>query len=140
MPIRPENRSRYPANWRDVRAAILARAAQRCEYPGCDLPNGAWVVRDKSGVVLFHSDCEDAARDYRRTLVAVFAGARDPVRVVLTVAHLDHTPEHCDPENLRALCQLHHLRHDSSHHVATRRKTRRLRALRRSGQRSLFDE
>lgn len=23
---------------------------------------------------------------------------------MLTVAHLDHTPENCDPENLRAMC------------------------------------
>ena len=26
--------------------------------------------------------------------------------VVLTIAHLDHVPEHCDPENLRALERL----------------------------------
>ncbi|NPV54540.1 MAG: HNH endonuclease [Firmicutes bacterium] len=32
--------------------------------------------------------------------------------VVLTVAHLDHDPTNNDPENLRALCQLCHNRHD----------------------------
>lgn len=51
-------------------------------------------------------------------------------RVVLTIAHLDHTPEHCDPANLRALCQRCHLRYDSGHHqrtaYATRRKPRAL--------------
>ena len=30
-------------------------------------------------------------------------------RIVLTVAHLDHAPEHNDPTNLRALCQRCHL-------------------------------
>jgi hypothetical protein len=31
MPIKPENRTRYPANWSEIRAAILARAADCCE-------------------------------------------------------------------------------------------------------------
>lgn len=34
MPIRPENKHRYPANWRAIRAAILERAGQRCEQCG----------------------------------------------------------------------------------------------------------
>ena len=35
MPIKPENRSRYPADWPEVRERILARAGYRCEHPGC---------------------------------------------------------------------------------------------------------
>ena len=39
MPIRPENRARYPDNWPAIRAAILARAGGACEgsprYPDC---------------------------------------------------------------------------------------------------------
>lgn len=46
---------------------------------------------------------------------------RDPVRVVLTVAHLDHTPENCARENLLALCQFCHLRLDAEQHAKTRR-------------------
>lgn len=41
--------------------------------------------------------------------------------VVLTVAHLDHTPENCDPENLRAWCQRRHLHYDREHHRETQR-------------------
>lgn len=37
----------------------------------------------------------------------------DPVKVVLTVAHLDHQPENCDPENLRAWCQRCHNVYDA---------------------------
>ncbi len=37
-------------------------------------------------------------------------------RVVLTMAHLDHTPEHNDPANLRALCCHCHLLWDAEHH------------------------
>lgn len=45
--------------------------------------------------------------------------------VVLTIAHLDHVPENCDPENLRAWCQRCHLRYDAAHHAATANQTRR---------------
>lgn len=47
-------------------------------------------------------------------------------RVVLTIAHLDHTPENCVHSNLMAMCQEHHLAYDQRHHqqnaYATRRK------------------
>ena len=33
--------------------------------------------------------------------------------VVLTVAHLDHDPTNCDPENLKALCQRCHNGYDA---------------------------
>jgi 5-methylcytosine-specific restriction endonuclease McrA len=31
MPIKAENKHRYPLNWREIRAAILERAGHRCE-------------------------------------------------------------------------------------------------------------
>lgn len=31
MPIKPENRKRYPANWKDIRKDILKRADNKCE-------------------------------------------------------------------------------------------------------------
>jgi 5-methylcytosine-specific restriction endonuclease McrA len=37
MPIRPENRSRYPADWPAIRRAIRERACERCE--GCGAAN-----------------------------------------------------------------------------------------------------
>jgi hypothetical protein len=44
MPIRLENRTRYPANWSEIRAAILLRAGNHCEgspaYPDCRAENG----------------------------------------------------------------------------------------------------
>jgi 5-methylcytosine-specific restriction endonuclease McrA len=46
-------------------------------------------------------------------------------RIVLTIAHLDHTPENCDPANLRALCQRCHLAYDADHHQRTAYRTRR---------------
>jgi len=55
-----------------------------------------------------------------------------PIKVVLTVAHLNHDPTDNDPANLRALCQRCHLVHDKAHHAATRRS-----ALERAGQQTL---
>lgn len=37
MPIRPENKSRYPANWQEIRASILKRANNRCEFCGVEI-------------------------------------------------------------------------------------------------------
>ena len=46
-------------------------------------------------------------------------------RVVLTVAHLDHVPENCAPENLKAMCQRCHLTYDAEHHKRTAYATRK---------------
>ncbi|MEO0435194.1 MAG: hypothetical protein AAF151_26280, partial [Cyanobacteria bacterium J06656_5] len=37
-----------------------------------------------------------------------------PTRFVLTVAHLDHRPENCDRDNLKALCSVCHLAYDTT--------------------------
>lgn len=47
----------------------------------------------------------------------------DTHKRTLTVAHLNHMPEDCRTENLRALCAPCHLRYDAEHHAETR-KTR----------------
>lgn len=57
-------------------------------------------------------------------------------KVILTVMHLDHVPEHCDPSNLRAACQRCHLRYDRTEHAQHARERRhRARAVR-----ELWDE
>jgi len=50
--------------------------------------------------------------------------ARVNKRVVLTVAHLNHTPEDCRDENLKAMCQGCHLHYDREHHAQTARQTK----------------
>ena len=98
MPIRPENRCRYPKDWKAISLAARERAGNRCEgspdFPDCRAANGQ-----------AHPDTGS--------------------RVVLTVAHLDHTPENCEPENLRAWCQRCHLHYDRHHHAQTRSRTQR---------------
>jgi hypothetical protein len=49
------------------------------------------------------------------------------VKIVLTIAHLDHVPEHCDDDNLKAMCQKCHLKYDAEHHAKNAAATRRAR-------------
>lgn len=92
MPIRPENRNRYPKDWKSIRAAILQRANNRCEF--CGVENHILRLNPKTG---------------------------KEVKIILTIAHLDHTPENCDPSNLRALCQRCHNTYDAEHRKQTRK-------------------
>lgn len=103
MPIRPENRDRYPADWPEISRRIrFERAKGRCECAGeCG--------RTHTG------RCPNV-----HGKPAYGTGST----VVLTVAHLDHTPEHCDDDNLRAMCQGCHLHYDKDHHAETRQRTR----------------
>ena len=125
MPIRPENRARYPADWPNIRLRILARARHRCEHEGCAAVHrqlgywheGSWVPLPRA--------LRDAGVDKPCEIACADGSTIKVIMVVLTIAHLDHTPEHCSDDNLRAWCQRHHLAYDAEHHAATRAATRR---------------
>lgn len=85
MPVKPENLKRYPKDWKQIRARILERAGNACEW--CGAKNGE--AHPKTGS-----------------------------KVVLTIAHVrDHAPEDAGDDNLAALCQRDHLRHDQTRHA-----------------------
>ncbi|NUR80762.1 MAG: hypothetical protein HOQ21_10000 [Dermatophilaceae bacterium] len=108
MPIRPENRARYPSNWPAISERIrLVRALGRCECRGkCGRPPSSHLAAD--------GRCSN-----RQGEPAVGTGSK----VVLTVAHLNHTPEDCRDSNLLAMCQGCHLHYDREHHAETRART-----------------
>lgn len=128
MPIRPENRARYPKEWPQIRAAILERAEHKCEK--CKAPNRTRIARGAGkDVDTYMTDdadvyCADSGQYLGRCRMDSFVMLR-MTDVVLTIAHLDHVPENCAPENLRAWCQRCHLRYDAAHHAATANQTRR---------------
>jgi 5-methylcytosine-specific restriction endonuclease McrA len=112
MPIKPENKHRYPKNWKQISERIrYGRAKNKCEQ--CGIQNHAYGYRTKDGT--FHQ----VSNDSLEALAATVDGYKI-IRIILTVAHLNHQPEDNREENLKALCQRCHNRHDVPH----RRKTR----------------
>jgi 5-methylcytosine-specific restriction endonuclease McrA len=109
------DKSRYSKNWGKIRKAILARAGNCCEE--CGIANGAPIPRATSTQGSMFPPSPPATDLFGDPIQRVS-------RVVLTIAHLDHTPENCEPENLKALCQRHHLAYDLDYHVEEGRKTR----------------
>ena len=103
MPIRPENRDRYPPSWREISYRIRSeRADWRCECLGeCGLDHSE--DDDQCGPP--HDRCQANAE---------CPHPRTGSKVILTVAHLDHTPENCADENLKAMCQQCHNRYDAA--------------------------
>ncbi len=103
MPIRPENKHRYPADWKDISIRIKDRAGWRCECEG---------------------ECGRATHVGRCPNVHNGIAYGSKSVVILTTAHLDHTPENCDPRNLKAYCQGCHLHYDRDHHKQSALQTR----------------
>jgi hypothetical protein len=118
-------RDKYPANWKDIRSAILDRSGDRCEK--CGAPNGVSVWRRKWGELNVWSEDRlvwHSAEDGHEVSGVSFKLQNVPsercIRIMLTCAHLDHDPAHNDPSNLRAWCQRCHVLYDAEHHRETR--------------------
>lgn len=142
MPIPKDLRRRYyGAAWRaQIRPRILQREGCCCK--SCGKPNGAHILsatwserdiafgkgqpvyrmawaldemilkwRDQHGQAITRLDQVPRVR-WRR------------VKVVLTVAHLNHKPGDDRDENLAALCQWCHLHHDQYQHRSSRQARR----------------
>jgi len=125
MPVRPENRARYPADWKDISLRIRARSGDACEF--CGVADRAIIRRDGAVWRLASDSAYEDGRGPDGALVPDTTPDTmdygDPVMVILTVAHLDHHPENCSDENLRALCQRCHNVYDAPHRAKTRRRT-----------------
>ncbi len=88
------------------------RPEMRALYPR-DWPAISRRIRERAG-----NRCEECGAENGRP------NPRTGSRVVLTVAHLDHDPRNCADGNLRALCQLCHLRYDAAEHARNAQRTR----------------
>jgi hypothetical protein len=135
MPIRPENKARYPRNWKtEVVPRIAARSGNRCECTGiCGKQHGPDVdgrCLRRNGEVGFW--CGEAFQPFR----PLFNNGEKIVKIVLTVMHLNHTPEDCDDGNLLHGCQGCHNRYDA----AERAKGRLARRNKSGDAPTLFDK
>lgn len=128
MPIRIEWRCYYGREWREaIRPRILARAGGKCERCGKPDRITVWTISganpDRTRWMLWRPTRYHLWRDHRGQCVPLPdspPGLGRRIRVVLTVAHLNHNPTDNRGENLAALCQWCHLNHDRAHHRATR--------------------
>lgn len=118
----PVDYSKYAPNWKtEIRPNILERARDACEL--CGKANREFIVPSKC--------CREPIFDERNRCLS----CRKPrSRIVLTIAHLDHDVTNNKADNLKALCQRCHLRHDAKLHAENARKTRE----RKSGQMALL--
>lgn len=118
----PIDYSRYPPNWKsEIVPRIIERAGNSCEKCGVENKAKLWsvpiMIRDKSKYKvkrIWVSSSHDMER-----LKSIALSSNDcqikQVKVVLTIAHLDHDELNHDvtDDRLSALCQQCHLNYDA---------------------------
>jgi hypothetical protein len=113
----PINYKTYPKDWKTrIRAQVRARSKGFCEM--CNVKNGSLVwsvpikgIRNKKHVTLHMWQAFDEIPEIPGSKL---------VKVVLTIAHLDHDHlnHKVDISRLMDMCQRCHLKYDSEKHAA----------------------
>lgn len=122
----PIDYKKYASNWKtEIRPAIMERANNLCEF--CNVPNyklilrGTWndieCYQDDNGIIYNANTSEVIGETY---LGEVHPTNR-LIKVVLTIAHLDHNINNNDFLNLKALCQRCHNRYDTEQRKENRK-------------------
>lgn len=131
MPIRPENKHRYPADWKDIRYEVLERAKHCCEF--CGVKNHAIGYRSEAygftdlsalGSMTTLEGTISAEVNQMNHMKFHASRGEKIITIVLTIAHLDHTPENNKKDNLKALCQKCHNKYDMPHRIANRKRNK----------------
>mgnify|MGYP006322693029 CR=1 FL=1 len=103
----PIDYKKYPSNWKtEIRPAILKRADNRCEFCGVD--NYSIGFRNSEGVFV--------KTDKHIRKLSCFT-----IKIVLTIAHLNHDINDNRYENLKALCQKCHNQLDAPYRASNRK-------------------
>jgi hypothetical protein len=125
----PMNRKLYPRDWEEISQRIRTeRAGNRCEW--CDIPNRLTIIRsrrDSSQYIVYDPETSgyqdmDGNAIRLSEIPEEFDGPH--IKVVLTVAHLDHNPANNHPGNLAALCQRCHNQYDRPKRAHNAHRTR----------------
>jgi hypothetical protein len=116
----PIDYSRYPKNWKsEIVPRILDRGNHKCEICGVDnkviLTSIPLKIND-GGKYKIKRFWLSNNSDIKRMEPFALGGDIKTVKVVLTIAHLDHDEENHDvgDDRLMAMCQYCHLGYDAS--------------------------
>ncbi|HVY12115.1 MAG TPA: hypothetical protein VHB73_00960 [Alphaproteobacteria bacterium] len=116
MPIRPENKARYPKNWSEISARIrFDRAGGRCECTGeCGLDHEKEYENFEPEFL--YDPRTDAKLGSPQRCIAIHH-ALHPItqaKVILTTAHLPGKEiEECGDDDIKGMCQRCHNRMDA---------------------------
>jgi hypothetical protein len=122
----PIDYKKYPPNWlSEIRPRIMKRANNTCEFQGCNFKHleQVWAVKRNGKTQGWYRDFNEAnfqpksfegKRNFKTGKVEQVPNPKK-VKVILTIAHLDHdeTNHNVSDERLMAMCQLCHLRYDA---------------------------
>jgi hypothetical protein len=119
--LMPIDYNKYPSNWlTEIRPRIMKRSNNTCEFDGCDFKHGeiVWAVKYRGRTQAWYRDYDAAINHHPRSYEMKNHKVVDnpkKVKIVLTIAHLDHDEENKDvsDDRLKAACQLCHLRYDA---------------------------
>jgi hypothetical protein len=126
----PIDYKKYPSNWKsEIRPSIIKRADSCCE--NCGVKNYEIGYRTLEGTFIDYQTISDQLDDFGNdmfdnVLNHCFDKKGNPTRalkIVLTIAHLDHDITNNCPTNLKALCQKCHLSYDKEHHKKNAQQT-----------------
>lgn len=126
----PISYKNYPSNWKtEIRPAIMARADGKCEFCGVEnhklIIRGEWngvkCYQDEDGNIFDAKTSEPIGDDY----VGEVHPTNKLIKIVLTIAHMDHNVKNNEFSNLKALCQRCHNNYDIAYRVGNRKKNKK---------------
>ena len=131
----PIDYKKYPKNWlSEIRPRIMQRANNCCENENCDFKHleEVWAVRYRGRTTGWFRDFDEANKMPKSNEIKYNSKLKKnipvpnpkKVKVVLTIAHLDHDETNLEvtDDRLKAMCQLCHLGYDAKEKYKRRNK------------------
>lgn len=116
----PIDYSKYHPEWEtQIRPDILKRANNCCEK--CLVKNYDTGFRTTEGIFYNDNFISQQLELHGIDLFEQIPTKNKRIKIVLTIAHLDHNIENNDYSNLMALCQRCHLNHDRQTNITKRK-------------------
>jgi glyoxylase-like metal-dependent hydrolase (beta-lactamase superfamily II) len=112
----------YHPDWKAISKRIRERDGQKCVQ--CGVSNGAVGFRDSAGFHEVYNINDEASLEVDVICDYLEDQGKKLIRIILTVAHLDHDSGNNSESNLSSLCQKCHLTLDADQHRTNAAATR----------------